>query len=176
MTNTDSKDNFYAFSANDQAGNIVALDEYKGKVVLVVNTASACGLTPQYEGLQKLYDDYKEQGLEILAFPCNQFKQQEKGSDEEIKSFCDLNFNISFKLFSKIEVNGENTHPLYTYLKKAAPGILGSEGIKWNFTKFLINKNGEVVKRFAPITKPNTIISDMSSGIFLAASAIIIPN
>jgi glutathione peroxidase len=161
MTNTDSKDNFYAFSANDQAGNIVALDEYKGKVVLVVNTASACGLTPQYEGLQKLYDDYKEQGLEILAFPCNQFKQQEKGSDEEIKSFCDLNFNISFKLFSKIEVNGENTHPLYTYLKKAAPGILGSEGIKWNFTKFLINKNGEVVKRFAPITKPNTIISDI---------------
>jgi len=161
MTNTDYKNNFYEYSANDQAGNKVALEEYKGKVILVVNTASACGLTPQYEGLQNLYDEYKAQGLEILAFPCNQFKQQEKGSDEEIKTFCDLNFNISFKLFSKIEVNGENTHPLYTYLKKAAPGILGSEGIKWNFTKFLINKNGEVVKRFAPITKPNAIISDI---------------
>lgn len=159
MSNNQLEQNFYDFSAKDQAGNEIAMNQYKGKVVLVVNTASACGLTPQYEGLQKLYDDYKEQGLEILAFPCNQFKQQEKGSDEEIKSFCDLNFNISFKLFSKIEVNGENAHPIYKYLKKAAPGIMGSEGIKWNFTKFLVNKNGEIVSRFAPITKPSAIVT-----------------
>lgn len=161
MTNNHSEQRFYEFSAKDQAGNEIAMNQYKGKVVLVVNTASACGLTPQYEGLQKLYSEYKNQGLEILAFPCNQFKQQEKGSDEEIKTFCDLNFNISFKLFSKIEVNGENTHPVYQYLKKAAPGIMGSEGIKWNFTKFLINQNGEVVKRFAPITKPDAIVTDI---------------
>lgn len=151
--------NVYQFSAKNIKGEEVALSNYNDNVMLIVNTASACGLTPQYEGLQKLYDDYKEQGLEILAFPCNQFKQQEKGSDEEIKSFCDLNFNISFKLFSKIEVNGENAHPIYKYLKKAAPGIMGSEGIKWNFTKFLVNKNGEIVSRFAPITKPSAIVT-----------------
>ena len=161
MINNHSEQSFYEFSAKDQAGNEIAMNQYQGKVVLVVNTASACGLTPQYEGLQKLYSEYKDQGLEILAFPCNQFKQQEKGSDEEIKTFCDLNFNISFKLFSKIEVNGENAHPVYKYLKKAAPGIMGSEGIKWNFTKFLINQNGEVVKRFAPITKPDVIVTDI---------------
>jgi glutathione peroxidase len=152
---------FYEFSANDHTGKEISMKDYKDKVVLVVNTASACGLTPQYEGLQDLYNDYKDQGLEILAFPCNQFKQQEKGSDEEIKTFCDLNFNISFKLFSKIEVNGDDAHPIYKYLKSEATGILGSENIKWNFTKFLINKKGEVVNRFAPITKPKTIATDI---------------
>ena len=161
MTNSQSNQKFYEFSANDHSGNKISMEQYKDKVVLVVNTASACGLTPQYEGLQNLYNEYKDQGLEILAFPCNQFKQQEKGSDEEIKSFCDLNFNIAFKLFSKIEVNGDNAHSMYKYLKKAAPGIMGSEAIKWNFTKFLINKNGEVVKRFAPITKPSAIVSNI---------------
>ena len=161
MNNNQKNQKFYTFSANDHAGNEISMEQYKGKVILVVNTASACGFTPQYEGLQNLYDEYKEQGLEILAFPCNQFKQQEKGSDEEIKTFCDLNFNIAFPLFSKIEVNGKNAHPMFNYLKKSAPGIMGTEGIKWNFTKFLINKNGEVVNRFAPITKPSAIIADI---------------
>jgi len=153
--------NFYQFNATDYKGDDVAMSAYEGKVLLVVNTASACGFTPQYEGLQTLYKKYKEQGLEILAFPCNQFKQQEKGSDSEIKSFCDLNFKIDFDLFSKIEVNGENAHPAYKFLKTQAPGILGSESIKWNFTKFLINRNGDVIKRFATITKPKAIEADI---------------
>lgn len=139
------------------------MSSYEGKVVLVVNTASACGFTPQYEGLQKLYGQYQEQGLEVLAFPCNQFGKQEKGSDDEIKSFCDLNFNISFPLFSKIEVNGDNAHPIYQHLKQEAPGILGTKKIKWNFTKFLIGKNGQVIKRYAPTTKPQDIEADIKA-------------
>ena len=156
MSNT-----IYQFSAQDYKDQTIDLSHYKDKVLLIVNTASACGFTPQYKGLQELYDNYNEQGLEILAFPCNQFKQQESGSNNEIKSFCDLHFNITFNLFSKIEVNGDNAHPLFQFLKKQAPGILGSESIKWNFTKFLVNKNGEVIKRFGSITKPSAIEADI---------------
>jgi len=144
----------YQFSADNYRGEKVELSDYKGKVVLIVNTASECGFTNQYQGLQELHDAYHEQGLEILAFPCNQFKQQEKGSNADIKSFCDLHFNIKFHLLSKIDVNGANAHPLFDFLKTQAPGILGSKSIKWNFTKFLVNKEGQVVKRFATITKP----------------------
>ena len=153
----------YDFSAQDFKGDEVNLSDYKGKVLLIVNTASACGFTPQYKGLQALHDKYKDQGLEILAFPCNQFKEQEKGSNEEIKSFCDLNFNIKFPLFSKIDVNGDNAHPLYEYLKSEAKGILGSKSIKWNFTKFLVNKDGKVVTRFAPVTKPASMESAITA-------------
>ncbi|NMP31486.1 glutathione peroxidase [Thalassotalea sp. M1531] len=152
-------ESIYQFTAVDYKGDEVNLSDYQDKVVVIVNTASACGFTPQYEGLQKLYEKYKEQGLEILAFPCNQFKEQEKGSNEEIKSFCDLKFNIQFPLFGKIDVNGENAHPLYNYIKSEAPGILGSKNIKWNFTKFLVGKDGKVVKRFSTMTKPEAMES-----------------
>lgn len=153
----------YQFTADNYRGEKVELSQYVGKVVLIVNTASECGFTDQYKGLQALYEQYNEQGLEILAFPCNQFKQQEKGSNADIKAFCDLQFNIKFDLFSKIDVNGPNAHPLYKFLKTQAPGILGTESIKWNFTKFLINKEGEVVKRFATITKPHQLESAIKS-------------
>ena len=147
----------YQYEANDYRGETINLSKYTDKVVLIVNTASNCGFTPQYKGLQQLHENYHQQGLEILAFPCNQFKQQEQASNEEIKSFCDLQFNIKFDLFSKINVNGENALPLFNFLKEQAPGIFGSQSIKWNFTKFLINKNGQVVKRFSPLTKPYAI-------------------
>jgi len=151
----------YQFSAQNNAGETVELASYKDKVMLIVNTASDCGFTPQYQGLQALYQKHQAEGLEILAFPCNQFKQQEKGSDADIKQFCDLRFNIKFPLFSKVDVNGENTHPLFGFLKSQAPGILGSKGIKWNFTKFLVNKEGNVIKRYAPTTKPEAIEADI---------------
>ena len=154
---------FYQFSAEDFKGENIEMSAYKGKVLLVVNTASACGFTPQYEGLQKIYKEYQDKGFEILAFPCNQFGQQEKGSNDEIKSFCDLNFNITFPLFSKIDVNGDQTHPLFVHLKQEAPGILGTKKIKWNFTKFLIGKDGQVVKRYAPTTKPQAIEADIKA-------------
>ncbi len=144
----------YDFSALDIQGTQRDLSEYKGKVVLVVNTASKCGFTPQYSGLESLYGELHEQGLEILGFPCNQFGKQEKGSDSEIAGFCLKNYGVSFPMFSKIHVNGDQVHPLYHYLKKASPGILGSKSIKWNFTKFLVGKDGQVVKRFAPTAKP----------------------
>ncbi|MFQ3194654.1 MAG: glutathione peroxidase [Colwellia sp.] len=154
-------DAIYQFNALNNKKEIVELKDYQNKVMLIVNTASACGFTPQYEGLQSLYSEYQTQGLEVLAFPCNQFKQQEKGSNEEIKQFCDLTFNIKFPLFDKIDVNGESTHPLFTFLKAQAPGILGSKSIKWNFTKFLVNRQGQVVKRYAPTTKPESIKADI---------------
>lgn len=154
-------DSIYQFNAQNNKNETVELKDYKDKVMLIANTASACGFTPQYKGLQSLYATYQEQGLEILAFPCNQFKQQEKGNNEEIQQFCDLTFNIKFPLFDKIDVNGENAHPLFTFLKAQAPGILGSKSIKWNFTKFLVNKNGQVVKRYAPTTKPENIKADI---------------
>jgi glutathione peroxidase len=153
--------NIYQFTANNNLGEPVALSSYQGKVILVVNTASNCGFTPQYQGLQTLYQQHQKNGLEILAFPCNQFKEQEKGNDEEIKQFCDLHFNIQFPLFSKIDVNGDNAHPLFDYLKTQAPGLLGSKSIKWNFTKFLINREGIVIKRYAPTTKPEDIEADI---------------
>ena len=153
--------NIYQFNAVNNKNETVELSDYQGKVMLIVNTASACGFTPQYKGLQTLYANYQTQGLEVLAFPCNQFKQQEKGSNEEIQQFCDLQFNIKFPLFDKIDVNGDNAHPLFTFLKEQAPGLLGSKGIKWNFTKFLVNKKGEVFKRYAPTTKPADIEEDI---------------
>ncbi len=153
----------YTFGAENYKNEAVSFEKYQGKVLLIVNTASACGFTPQYAGLETLYQEFKDKGLEILAFPCNQFGKQEKGDNSEIKQFCDLNFNISFELFSKIEVNGDNTHPLYKHLKQQAPGILGSKGIKWNFTKFLINRNGEVVNRYSPTTKPEQLTSDIKA-------------
>ena len=153
--------NIYQFNADNYRGENVELLKYNNKVLLIVNTASECGFTEQYKGLQELYDKYHSQGLEILAFPCNQFKNQEKGNNNEIKQFCDLHFNIKFELFSKINVNGTNTLPLFNFLKDQAPGFLGSKSIKWNFTKFLINKEGKVIKRFATITKPKQLESDI---------------
>ncbi len=147
----------YDFQAQDIQGNERALSEFKGKVLLIVNTASKCGFTPQFEGLEVMYKNLHEKGLEVLGFPCNQFAQQDKGSDTEIAGFCMKNYGVSFPMFSKIEVNGDNAHPLYQYLKKEARGILGTQKIKWNFTKFLVNQQGEVVKRFAPTTKPEDI-------------------
>ena len=153
--------NIYQFSALNNKDETVELAQFTDKVILIVNTASNCGFTPQYQGLQQLYDDFQPAGLEILAFPCNQFKQQESGSNEEIQQFCDLHFKIKFPLFSKIEVNGDNTHPLFSYLKQQAPGLLGSTAIKWNFTKFLVNRQGEVIKRYAPTKKPEDIKVDI---------------
>ena len=147
----------YDFQSKDIKGEVQDLSQYKGKVVLIVNTASKCGFTPQYKGLEKLYKEYKDQGLEILGFPCNQFGEQEKGNESQISEFCELNYGVSFPMFSKIEVNGANEDPLYTHLKKEAPGVLGSKKIKWNFTKFLVNQAGEVVDRFAPTTKPESL-------------------
>ena len=142
-------------------GNPVAFNIYKDKVLLIVNTASQCGFTPQYQGLQVLYDKYANQEFIILGFPCNQFGQQEPGTSDQIQSFCEKRFGVSFPLFQKIEVNGSNAHPLYQYLRKAAPGVFGTEGIKWNFTKFLVDRTGNVVKRYSPTTKPEALEKDI---------------
>jgi len=139
------------------------MSDYKDKVLLIVNTASKCGFTPQYEGLEKLQKDYAEKGFSVLGFPCNQFGGQEPGDGEAIQTFCDLTYQTSFPLFEKVEVNGDNTTPIYDFMKSEAPGILGSKGVKWNFTKFLINKKGEVVKRFAPKDKPSAISQHIES-------------
>lgn len=144
----------YDISAKTLDGNDVSLGSYRGKVLLIVNTASKCGFTPQYEGLEQLHRDYADRGLVILGFPCNQFGAQEPGDAAEIANFCSLTYNVSFPMFAKIDVNGENTHPLYQFLKAQKPGLLGTEGIKWNFTKFLVDRAGEVVDRIAPATKP----------------------
>jgi glutathione peroxidase len=150
-------DTFFDFSAKAGDGSTVPLDEYKGKVVLVVNVASQCGYTPQYKGLESLYRKFKDKGLVILGFPCNQFGSQEPGTDEEIHSFCEMNYGVTFPVMSKIDVNGKNADPIYDFLKSHAPGILGTEMIKWNFTKFLVDKNGHVVERFAPKVEPEEI-------------------
>lgn len=142
-------------------GTEQSLQDFDGRVLLIVNTASRCGFTPQYKGLQELYERYHEQGLEILGFPCNQFGGQEPGSNEEIAQFCETNYSVTFPMYEKIEVNGSGTHPLYKYLKKNAKGALGTEGIKWNFTKFLVDKRGNVVKRFAPNTTPAEIAGEI---------------
>ena len=145
---------FYDFEANNIKGKTVSMKEYEGKTVVVVNTASKCGFTPQYEGLEALYQKYKNQGLVILGFPCNQFGKQESGSSDEIEEFCQINYGVTFPLFEKIEVNGKNAHPIFKFLKeKQSSGIFGSK-IKWNFTKFIINSKGVPVKRFSPTTKP----------------------
>ena len=145
------------------SGQLQSLDEYRGKVVLIVNTASQCGFTPQFKGLETLYEKYRDSGLVILGFPCNQFGQQEPGGSDEIGSFCEKNFGVTFPVFEKIEVNGDDAAPLYQDLKSVAPGLLGTKKIKWNFTKFLINRNGEVVARYAPTTKPEDLESAILS-------------
>ncbi|GGP54036.1 glutathione peroxidase [Shewanella algicola] len=147
----------YPITVKDIKGNDVAMETFKDKVLLIVNTASKCGFTPQYQALETLYQQYKDRGLVVLGFPCNQFGKQEQGDDAEISQFCELNFGVTFPLFSKIEVNGINSHPLYQHLKKSAKGLLGSESIKWNFTKFLVDKNGRVIERYAPTTKPEEL-------------------
>jgi glutathione peroxidase len=151
----------YQFVAKAIDGQEMSLQQYAGKVLLIVNTASKCGFTPQYEELQELYDLYKNEGFSILGFPCNQFMNQEPGNDGEIQSFCELNYKITFPMFAKVDVKGPNAHPLFIYLSEKAPGLLGSKNIKWNFTKFLIDAKGEVVNRYAPSTKPKEIENDI---------------
>jgi glutathione peroxidase len=137
------------------------LADHRGKVLLVVNVASQCGFTPQYAGLEALYEKYRDQGLVILGFPCNQFGQQEPGTEEEIQSFCQVNYGVSFPMYAKIDVNGDSAHPLYRYLTEEKPGLLGTRAIKWNFTKFLVDREGKVVERYAPNTKPEEIAADI---------------
>ena len=150
----------YGFKVKTIDGKEITLDAFKGKVLLIVNTASKCLFTDQYKGLQKIYEKYKEKGFEVLGFPCNQFASQEPGDEQSIANFCELNYGVNFPLFSKIEVNGENAHPLYKYLKEAKPGLF-DKSIKWNFTKFLIDKKGIPVHRYAPTTAPENICSDI---------------
>ncbi|MAM86758.1 glutathione peroxidase [Allohahella sp. A8] len=147
----------YEYSAKDIKGQERKLEEFAGKVLLIVNTASKCGFTPQFEGLEALYDTYKDRGLIVLGFPCNQFLKQDPKGDSEIAEFCQKNYGVSFPMFGKIEVNGEGTHPLFAYLKKEAKGLLGSEAVKWNFTKFLVDREGNVVNRFPPNTEPKKL-------------------
>ena len=151
----------YEHTAKTLAGKERSLADYKGQVLLVVNTASKCGFTPQFKGLEELYAKYKDRGLAVLGFPCNQFLSQDPGSDAEIGQFCELNYGVTFPMFSKIEVNGPGAHPLFKYLSEEAPGLLGSKSIKWNFTKFLIDREGNVVSRYAPSTDPEKIASDI---------------
>jgi glutathione peroxidase len=155
----------YDFSARSIEGNDRPLADYKGKALLIVNVASECGYTPQYAGLEALYRKYKDRGFEVLGFPCNQFGGQEPGDEKQIKSFCETRFDVSFPLFAKIDVNGPGTHPLYEFLKTAEPGLLGTEAIKWNFTKFLVAKDGSVRKRYAPQTKPEAIAADIETAL-----------
>jgi glutathione peroxidase len=158
--------NIYSFTVKTQTGQSVSLAEYSlaeytGKVVLIVNTASQCGFTPQYEGLQALYERYQPQGLEVLAFPCNQFGQQEPGDDASIASFCATRYAVSFPVFAKLDVNGEHAHPLFTYLKTSLPGVLGSQGIKWNFTKFLVDRAGVPRQRYGSLLTPANLAKDI---------------
>jgi glutathione peroxidase len=156
----------FDFTVNDIHGKPVNLADYRGKVLLIVNTASKCGFTPQYKGLQELHERYRDKGLVVLGFPCNQFGHQEPGSNDEINTFCEVNFGVTFPLFGKVDVNGGDAAPLYRHLKEAAPGLLGSEGIKWNFTKFLVSRDGTRVKRYAPTDKPADLVRDVEA--FLA--------
>jgi glutathione peroxidase len=153
----------YDYEAKSLEGKPVRLADYAGKVLLVVNTASECGFTPQFEGLEKLYEQYRERGLVVLGFPCNQFGEQEPGSAEEIGAFCQKNYGVSFPMFEKIDVNGDAAHPLYRWLKQSARGVLGSERIKWNFTKFLVDRSGQVKARYAPVTKPEQLAKDIEA-------------
>lgn len=155
------KKSVHEYSVKNIDGEEINLSAYKGKVLLIVNVASKCGFTSQYKGLEELFEEYKGEVV-VMGFPCNQFGAQEPGDAEEIKNFCSLTYNVKFPLFEKIEVNGPKTHPLYEFLKESKPGILGTEGIKWNFTKFLVDKNGEVVKRYAPNDTPEKIKKDLA--------------
>jgi glutathione peroxidase len=154
----------YDFSAKLNNGKEKALADYRGKVLLIVNTASKCGFTPQYKGLEDLYNSHRKGGLEILGFPCDQFGHQEPGNDEDIRSFCELNYGVTFPLFSKVNVNGVNEHPLYKYLKSEAGGLIGNS-IKWNFTKFLVSRKGKVLGRYAPVTLPEQIGDDVAKAL-----------
>lgn len=151
----------YEYTATNIRGQEVPLSDYQDKVILIVNTASKCGFTPQFEGLEHLHNELEDKGLVILGFPCNQFGKQDPGADGQIEEFCQLNYGVSFPMFSKVDVNGGDAHPLFTYLKDEARGVLGSKKIKWNFTKFLINRQGEVVKRYAPTDTPESMQADV---------------
>ena len=155
----------YDFSATTIEGKARSLEEYRGKTLLIVNVASKCGFTPQYQGLEAMYRRLKDRGLVVLGFPCDQFGHQEPGDEEEIKSFCSLKYDVTFPMFAKVDVNGDNAHPLYRHLKKAAPGLLGTEAIKWNFTKFLVSPNGETVTRFAPNDTPESLEKDVEKAL-----------
>ena len=153
----------YDFQARTLDGEEKNLADFRGKVLLIVNTASKCGFTPQYQGLQKLYDNFADRGLEVLGFPCNQFGHQEPGGAGEIGAFCEKNYGVGFPMFDKIDVNGDDAHPLFRFLKAEAPGVLGTEAIKWNFTKFLVDRDGNVVKRYAPKDKPEKLADDIEA-------------
>ena len=160
---TEIKDNIYNHSCNDNSGNLQDLSAFEGQALLIVNTASKCGFTPQYNGLQELQEKFKDSGFSVLAFPCNQFGGQEPGSSEEIQEFCTVNYGINFPIFEKVDVKGEDAHPLFKYLTSEKKGLLGSESIKWNFTKFLINKEGKPIARFAPNTTPEKISKEIEN-------------
>ena len=149
------------YSARTIDGEERKLSDYKGKVLVIVNTASKCGFTPQYEGLEKVFREFRDKGLVVLGFPCDQFGHQEPGDENAIKQFCSLNYDVSFPMFSKVDVNGDHAHPLFTHLKNEAPGLLGSRGIKWNFTKFLVDRSGKVIKRYGSMDKPEAIVKDI---------------
>ena len=156
---------FYDFSVTTIDGQTRSLKDYAGQVVLVVNTASACGLTPQLQGLQQLFEAYAAQGLVILGFPCNQFRQQDRGSNDEIANFCQRNYGVTFPMMAKVDVNGAHADPLFVWLKAQAPGILGTQMIKWNFTKFLIGRDGRVLRRYAPQTQPSRLVADIETAL-----------
>lgn len=153
----------YEYTARELGGEPVSLERYRDKVLLIVNTASECGFTPQYAGLQRLHDRYAARGFEVLGFPCNQFGKQEPGDAAQIGSFCEKQYGVAFPMFEKIDVKGPNAHPLYRYLTRQAPGVLGTRWIKWNFTKFLVDRSGRVVKRYAPATKPEELEGDIEA-------------
>jgi glutathione peroxidase len=153
----------YQFDAKKITGETISLNEFNGKVLLIVNTASKCGFTPQYKELQQLYEKYHEKGFEVLGFPCNQFMNQEPGDESEIQFFCEVNYGVTFPMFAKVDVKGKNAHPLFVYLTENAPGLMGTKGIKWNFTKFLIDRTGHVVSRYAPSTNPSEIAGDIEN-------------
>jgi len=155
----------YDFSATDIDGQVRSLDEYRGKALLIVNVASKCGFTPQYEGLEKLWRQYRDQGLVVLGFPCDQFGHQEPGDEAEIKNFCSLSYDVSFPMFAKVDVNGDAAHPLWQWLKQEKKGFLGTSGIKWNFTKLLVGRDGQVIERFAPTDKPESLAKDIEAAL-----------
>ena len=157
--------NIYQFEAELLEGDVKALADYKGKVMLIVNTASKCGFTPQFAGLEKLYEKYKPQGLEILGFPCNQFGGQDPGTNKEIGAFCQRNYGVNFPMFAKVDVKGPEAHAIFRFLTREAKGVLGSQNIKWNFTKFLVGRNGEVLGRYAPTTKPEALEADIEKAL-----------
>ena len=156
-----SGESIYDFSVRDIKGNEASMADYKGKVLLIVNTASKCGFTPQFEGLQVLHEELGDQGFEVLGFPCNQFMNQDPANEDAISQFCSLNYGVSFPMFAKVDVNGDGAHPLFQFLKREAKGLMGSEKVKWNFTKFLVNRDGQVIRRYAPTAKPADIRSDI---------------